>query len=1519
MRQFRGIIGVLLVSLLIFSGSLLAAEPQEVLVRIRVSETEQIPALAQFTLSVNLRTPAYLVATLAKDDLKLIRTAGYQTEVLDETPWSEPYYFIDKPGQQPLGKFPAAGEVVFRNEREAVVKIGESEIQIYKQAGFEYFKLSREPLPLDLREADPQTVAALAQLDDPIVNALVNRVSLVNLQTILQRLQDFRTRFSGSDSVYAASQWIYDQFASWGYAVQFDTLDIFVEGQLQRNVVAKKTGVKYPDKYVVVGGHYDSIVMDGTNPLIWAPGVDDNGTAVALTLELARILADIDLEKSVVFGCWAAEEQGLHGSRDWARKASEKDLDIEVYMNYDMIANVDPADPELDYAIQIDRAGNIYGDLMKEMVLLYTNLVPYISVAGGSSDHASFMQYGYTVLHGVEGDFSPNWHRSTDTIDNIDLDYLTQVVRAGLGAFIHVAGPPETIGTSYVAYNRHLLDDDAAGQSVGNSNGFVDPGETLEIYLNIKNIGSSPAEAVRVKLTSTTPIATVLTESQFFGDLAIGDSLTNSAPFVVHVSENAVNDQTLVFLVTMEDAQNNSWESYFMLKVKQPDLRYASYSLVEVTGDGDQIPDNGELLNLFVNLENRGLREGQDIQATLHSYDADVTITDSDAQFPDAAINASIENLDDPFTFLISETALQHAVLFTLKLVEGEGYYQQEYTVSVLLQQGKILLVEDNGAENETFAYENALNQLGVPITPWSVAKNGAVPADTLLQFNEIIWYTGPEARETLSETEQANLAEYLDQGGKLLLSGDFIGYRLSFSPFLKDYLYGKFTNFQNPQYSLKPVADNPITDVPPFQVSDEAGNWPTEITPLEPAFPFIEYQTEDGASPRYGAIAVENDTFKVVFCSFQIETILNSDVRAELVEDVLGWFKGAPLDLRPIPRVSRAILDDDSLDASFGDGDGFVNPDETVELTLELVNRGNLAAKELSAIFRTRDPWITLFDSTSFLGDIPPEVTALATDPVTFQVHPDAPNEHPVDFNVVVEDASGNKWMLSLAVRIQYSGTVSGQVYELSSLQGIPGASVYWQSDQEPDIFGSIAADARGNFQFAVPIGQYTVVAAAPGFLASDPVTVLLPPDMQLDFPLAAPVLAVSGDSLVVNLNAGETWQDSIVISNDGTGELYFTVLEDEPEITANSGAQPEDSLNSFGIRALKFNIPEHSDHAPGRANRPPDPQKWKLLAQDPVELDTFTDMKDLYVQGNQQDLYFKQTFEHSWGNHPSELNYLIFLDVDDNPATGAPSNGIGVDFALSVGGFGNMVYRWNPVTGFGPINNPEPHYLNFEAQADSLEIGITLAQIGNPGHFKFLCLTMTANESVLDVLPSRHIPYIPYATFDAPWFDESQYFGVVQQSLSLGLTFDATDLVPGVYEARLILASNAPENPDKNIPVRLNVGSVGVASTNMTDLPKTYALAQNYPNPFSVAEAVYGGTLIKFQLPEPQKVSIKIFNMLGQEVAALLNSEQKAGFHQVNWNGRMMNGQVAATGVYFYQIKAGDFSQTRKMLIMH
>ena len=101
----------------------------------------------------------------------------------------------------------------------------------------------------------------------------------------------------------------------------------------------------------------------------------------------------------------------------------------------------------------------------------------------------------------------------------------------------------------------------------------------------------------------------------------------------------------------------------------------------------------------------------------------------------------------------------------------------------------------------------------------------------------------------------------------------------------------------------------------------------------------------------------------------------------------------------------------------------------------------------------------------------------------------------------------------------------------------------------------------------------------------------------------------------------------------------------------------------------------------------------------------------------------------------------------------------------------------------------------------------------------------------------------------------------------------------------------------------------------TSVDDTPvlaETFQLNQNYPNPFNPS------TNISYSLPRNSDVKLSIYNMLGEHIVDLVNNNQAAGLQNITWNAMDNNGNQVPTGVYFYQLKAGDVSITKKMVFM-
>jgi hypothetical protein len=94
--------------------------------------------------------------------------------------------------------------------------------------------------------------------------------------------------------------------------------------------------------------------------------------------------------------------------------------------------------------------------------------------------------------------------------------------------------------------------------------------------------------------------------------------------------------------------------------------------------------------------------------------------------------------------------------------------------------------------------------------------------------------------------------------------------------------------------------------------------------------------------------------------------------------------------------------------------------------------------------------------------------------------------------------------------------------------------------------------------------------------------------------------------------------------------------------------------------------------------------------------------------------------------------------------------------------------------------------------------------------------------------------------------------------------------------------------------------------------EIPSTYSLEQNYPNPFNPS------TIIRYGMPKQSHIRLTIYNSLGQEVVHLLDRDESEGFHEVVWDGKNQHGSSVSAGTYFCRIVAGDFVETRKMLLL-
>jgi hypothetical protein len=326
---------------------------------------------------------------------------------------------------------------------------------------------------------------------DEHIQRLISSISEERLQSIVQKLASFGTRETLSDAssstrgIGAARQWILDELkrSSSKLEVSFDTYQIAPQGRILRSVELRNVIAVLPGKTsrrVYISGHYDSLNLgQGVSAMFAsagpdarisnpqreptfdhetnAPGADDDASGSALTMELARVCANsgIDFDATLVFACWAGEEQGLIGSSAHAQKLATEKAVIEAVLNNDIVGGIRAGNGVVDAAdvrvYSIGPEDSVSRSLARYVQWATDAYVPSHRVRlmaredrfGRGSDQSSFTSVGYpAVVFRESKENLSRQHSADDTPDGVNTEYLAQNARINAAAAASLALAP---------------------------------------------------------------------------------------------------------------------------------------------------------------------------------------------------------------------------------------------------------------------------------------------------------------------------------------------------------------------------------------------------------------------------------------------------------------------------------------------------------------------------------------------------------------------------------------------------------------------------------------------------------------------------------------------------------------------------------------------------------------------------------------------------------------------------------------------------------------------------------------------------------------------------------------------------------------------------------------------------------------------------------------------------------------------------------------------------------------------
>ncbi len=352
-----------------------------------------------------------VLALSDESGLTQLNDNGIPYIVLDKNPIPGYYFMVEKTPNVNPNSFDPTIQLLYSGTDNWLIKTTNADNMLtLNKCALELKRINFNPL---IKRYTLFPVRSLAW--DTLIQQMVDSVLYDTIITGVRRLQDFRTRYSSTDSAWACANWLMNKFNAYGYDSVF--LDTF-SGSYAPSVIAIKYGMVYsPQNYVVGCGHFDCA---SETPLIVAPGADDNASGTAYVMELARVLRNYLFEYTIHLIAFCGEEQGLLGSEHYAQQAYLRNDTIIGAVNMDMFAYTTPNRDTLTIINDISYIDNLWlAEMFSACADSYTTLTKRVWTGlRPYSDHASFGLYGYYAVHGRENlnVSNPYYHTTGDSI-----------------------------------------------------------------------------------------------------------------------------------------------------------------------------------------------------------------------------------------------------------------------------------------------------------------------------------------------------------------------------------------------------------------------------------------------------------------------------------------------------------------------------------------------------------------------------------------------------------------------------------------------------------------------------------------------------------------------------------------------------------------------------------------------------------------------------------------------------------------------------------------------------------------------------------------------------------------------------------------------------------------------------------------------------------------------------------------------------------------------------------------------
>ncbi|MCF7793307.1 MAG: T9SS type A sorting domain-containing protein [Candidatus Cloacimonetes bacterium] len=586
--------------------------------------------------------------------------------------------------------------------------------------------------------------------------------------------------------------------------------------------------------------------------------------------------------------------------------------------------------------------------------------------------------------------------------------------------------------TSFVAVESVQIDDDNSGNSSGNGDGVINPGETIELIVTLKNNGTQTANNVTAVISTENDFITISDDSETFGNIAVGATANSLDDFDFSLDADVLNSAEIELEIIIMQSGDPFWIDTIFLPISAAEITFQDFTI----DDGSNgILDPGETSQMEITLENIGSIDAADIWAELVSTDNMIVVNDNSGSFGNIIAGSSSTNNVDNFDL----TALPPTVpgsVYTLQLnvYNADGYQDcLEFEIEI----GEPNIADPTGPDaGGYYCYDDGdTDYMECPTYDWIEIDPNYGGSGTIINFLDL--GNSGQVEEVdlpfdLSFYNQVyNSISICTNGWAAPGSCDLTSFMnwtipgpLGPSPIIApfwddllvingDVIYQYFDSMHIFVIEWSRVLNEYNSDEETFQmIIYDQNYYPTSNSNNMIKFQYMTVNNVDQGSygtplvghGQYATVGIEDHT-STIGLEYTFNNTYPSTAK-ELEDEMAILFAGEPMDyVEPFLVLGEISFND-------ANGNGILEYGETADIQINLNNLGQNVADNVSAVLTSNDQFVTIYNDNSNYGNISGYGTAVNQTDFSIEISELCPNAHYIPFELNVSSSNDN-WTL--------------------------------------------------------------------------------------------------------------------------------------------------------------------------------------------------------------------------------------------------------------------------------------------------------------------------------------------------------------------------------------------------------------------------------------------------------------------------------------------------------------------------